>query len=68
MLNCCLLIFSKSTFFKNSFRNTIRVSNGLDQDQAQCFVGSNLGLNCLQKLSADDSSRQRKICQDLMAT
>ena len=30
----CLLIFTKSTFLKNSFRNTIRVSNSLDQDQA----------------------------------
>ena len=27
--------FSKSTFLKNSFRNTIRVSNGVDPDQAQ---------------------------------
>ena len=34
MLFCRLLIFSKSTFLKNSFRNTIRVSNSLDQDQA----------------------------------
>ena len=41
--------FSKSTFSKNSFRNTIRVSNSL----AQCFVRPDLGPNCLQKLSAD---------------
>ena len=26
--------FSKSTFSENSFRNTIRVSSGLDPDQA----------------------------------
>ena len=58
---CCLLIFSKSTFSKNSFRNTIRVSNSLDPDQARHFVGPVLGPgpSCLQKLSADDTMRQR---------
>ena len=50
--------FSKSTFSKNSFRNTIRVSNRLDPDQARHFVGPDLGPKCLQKLSADDTSRQ----------
>ena len=49
--------FSKLTFLKNSFKNTIRMSNSLDPDQAQHFVGPDLGPNCLQKLSADDSSR-----------
>ena len=33
-----LLIFSKSTFLKNSFRNTDRVSISLDSDQARHFV------------------------------
>ena len=33
------------------------MSNSLDPDQAWCFVGSDLGLNCLQRLSADDTSR-----------
>ena len=37
--------FSKSLFQKKSFRNTIRVSNGLDPG---------LGPNCLQTLSAYD--------------
>ena len=47
------LIFLKNyTFLKNSFRNTIIVSNNLVPDQAQHFVGPDLGLNCLQKLSA----------------
>ena len=46
-------LFSKSTFSKNSFKNTIWVSNRLDPDQ----VGhSDLGPICLQKLSADDTS------------
>ena len=35
MLFCHLLIFFKSTFLKNSFRNTIRVSNNLVPDQAR---------------------------------
>ena len=53
---CRLLIFfSKSTFPKNSFR----VSNSLDPDQAEHFVGPDLGPNSLQRLLADDTSRQR---------
>ena len=45
--------FFKVNFFrKNSFRNTIRVSNSFDPGQA-------LGPNCLQRLSADDTSIQR---------
>ena len=50
------LIFFKSTFSKNSF---ITVSNSLDPNQAQHFVGPDLGPNCLQRLSQDDNSRQR---------
>ena len=46
---------SKLTFLKNSFRNTIRVSNGLDPDQDRS-VGPDLGLNCLQMLSTDHKS------------
>ena len=46
-----------STFSKNSFMNTIRVSNSLDPDQARHFDGPDLGPNCLQKLSADSISR-----------
>ena len=30
------------------------MSNSLDPDQAQQFVGPDLGPNCLQRLSADD--------------
>ena len=47
--------FSKSTISKNSFRNTIWVSNRLDPDQARHSVGPDLGPNCLQRLSADDT-------------
>ena len=35
------------------------MSNSLDPDQAQCFVQPDLDPNCLLKLSADDTSRQR---------
>ena len=48
MLFCRLLIFSKSLFFLNYFGNTFRVSNGLDSDQAQRFVGPDQGPSCLQ--------------------
>ena len=46
---CCLLIFFKINFSKF-------VSNSLDPDQAQGFVGPDLGPNCLQRLSAEDTS------------
>ena len=55
----CLLIFRKINFLKSSFRNNIRVSSSLDPDQARQFVGPDLGPNCLQRLSADDTSRQK---------
>ena len=54
MLFCRLLIFFKLTFLKISFRNTVKVSNGLDPDQDQHFVGPDLGPNCLQRLSAEE--------------
>ena len=52
------LLFSK-LIFSNSFRNINRVSNSMDPDQAQHFVRPDLDHNCLQRLSADDTSRQR---------
>ena len=56
ILHDFLCVFLKSTFFKkNSFRNTIRVSNSSDPDQARHFVGPDLDPNCLQRLSADDT-------------
>ena len=35
------------------------MSNSLDPDQARRFVGPDLGPNCLPKLPADDTGRQR---------
>ena len=48
-------LLSKSTFLENSFRNT----NSVDPGQARHFVRPDLGPNCLQRLSADDTSKQR---------
>ena len=45
-----MLLFSSAYFIKNSLRNTIRVSNSLDPDQAGQKVGPDLGPNCLQIL------------------
>ena len=39
MLFRCRLFFLNSTFLKNYFRNTIRVSNSLDPDQANKIPG-----------------------------
>ena len=51
-------VFFNYFFFQNkSFRNTIRVSDSLDPDQARHFVGPDLGLSCLQRISAYDNSR-----------
>ena len=51
-----LFAYGSINFSKNSFRNTIPVSNRLDPDQAH-FVGPDLGPICLQRLSAEDNSR-----------
>ena len=58
-LCCRLQTISKLTFSKNSFKNTIRVSNNLDPDQDRHFVEPDLGPSRLQQLSADDTSWQR---------
>ena len=49
--------FFQFFFSKESFRNTIRVSNRLDPDQARRFVGPDLGPNCLQRFSADERQK-----------
>ena len=51
------VVFFKSNSLKISFRNTIRVSNSKDTDQARHFVRPGLGPNCLQRLSVVDTSR-----------
>ena len=51
--------FSKLTFSKNYYKNTIKVPNSFDPDRARHLVGPDLYPNCLQRLSADDTSRLR---------
>ena len=59
-LFCLLLNFFKINFFlKKKNPRILSVSNSFDPDQARCFVGPDLGPNCLQSLSADGFSRQR---------
>ena len=53
---CRLQIFVKLNFLNTSFMNNIRVSNGLDPDEDRHSVGPDLCSNCLQRLSADDTS------------
>ena len=49
--------FQNQNFQKNSFGTTISVVNSFDPDQAQHYVGPDLDPKCLQKLSADNTSR-----------
>ena len=39
------------------------MSSILDPDQARQFVGPDLGPNCLQRLSADDTASRQKVKQ-----
>ena len=57
MIFWLLLILFKLTFFKKFLSAIQSVSNNLDPDQAQYFVGPYLGPNCLQGLSADDTGK-----------
>ena len=54
-------LFFQNHFSKDSFRNTIIVSNSLDSDQERQNVGPDLGQNCLQRfsISTKDTGRQR---------
>ena len=56
---CHLLIFSKLTL-KNLLQVRSQSVKQLRPDQARCLksVGPDLGSNCLQRLAADDTSRQ----------
>ena len=61
-----LILFPKKS--KAYLRNTSRVSNSLDPDQARQFVGPTLGPNCFQRLSADDTSNQCILILDMYLT
>ena len=73
MLTLCMLgnfecflssadFFKYELFQKNSFENPmipIRVSKSLDPDEVQHFVRPDPGTICLQRLSAEETCRQR---------
>ena len=48
-------LFFNQLFVKTSFGNTFRISNSLDTDLAQHFVGTDLDPNVLQRLQADQT-------------
>ena len=58
---CRLQIFFKIIFFffKKFFQECHQSVKQFDPDQAQHFIGPDLGPNCLQRLSADDTRRQK---------
>ena len=51
--------FFQNQLFRKILRNTVRVSNSIDPDQVQHFVTTDLGPNCLQRLSAENSGKLR---------
>ena len=55
---CRCVIFSKSTFRK-IISGILSEYNSLDSDQARRSVGTDLGPNCLQKRSSDDTRSRR---------
>ena len=59
LLSSADFFFFKYLFSENYFRNTIRLSNGLDPDQDGHSVGPDLGPNCLKKVI----SRRQKFFQ-----
>ena len=65
-LVCCLLIVFKIYFFKNCFRNTIRVSISLHRDHDRRFVGPDICPNCLQRLLADNTRVDRFIALGML--
>ena len=51
------IFFFKINFFEKLLQEYHQCLNILDPDQDQHFVEPDLGPNCLQRLSADDTSR-----------
>ena len=56
---CCFVVcrFSFKLTVSKKNHEYHQVSNSLEPDLSRRFIGSDLGPNCLQKLSADDKSR-----------
>ena len=53
--------FSQNHLIRKILPEIPFVSNSLDPDQAPPNVGTELGPSCLQRLSADNTSRQKLI-------
>ena len=53
--------FPKIIYFEKNLPEIPFVSNSLDPDQAPPNVGTELGPSCLQRISADNTSRQNLI-------
>ena len=53
---CCRLLNFGHFVIKNYFRNTIRVTNGLDPDEDRRCVDPDLRPDCMQMLSTDDKN------------
>ena len=51
--------FFQNQLFEQLIQECHQSVNSLDLDQARLFVGPDLGPNCLHRLSADDTSKQR---------
>ena len=62
MLGTFSCVLSSADYFQNIFVDFFqeyhKVSNSLDPDQVEPFVRPDLGINCLQRLSADGTGRQ----------
>ena len=59
----CLLTFFQNQLSKQYFRNTIRVSNSFDPDQAHILpdlIWTDLSPNCLPSSSADGDGKEIK--------
>ena len=54
--NTFIIFFLFQNKLKKNLSGILSVSNRLDPDQAPCFVWSDLGPNCLQRLSTDNKS------------
>ena len=48
-------LFKKNNYFQKEIQDHYQCQNSLDPDQDGSFIGPDLGPNCLQRLSADDS-------------
>ena len=67
MLFCRLLIFSKSFIFEKFFQEYHMSVKQIGSRSGPTFFRPDLGPNCLQRLSADDTRRQRVNSKSLAA-